>query len=150
LERASAKEKAIVQPWLKTGNHELIKDNNSFFALPSSLVNEYSILNLVLNVRYKGTGIGQIMKDRLVPEHSLSLSMIISDEIPFNELSYNEAIKYLQRQDVNFNTSGKGWQLVRFNGYNLGWINVLPNRINNYYPKELRILKQQNDSSFEK
>jgi 16S rRNA C967 or C1407 C5-methylase (RsmB/RsmF family)/NOL1/NOP2/fmu family ribosome biogenesis protein len=150
FERASAKEKAIVQPWLKIADHELIKGNNSFFALSSSLVNEYSILNSVLNIRYKGTGIGQIMKDRLVPEHSFALSTIISDDIAFNELSYEDAIKYLQRQDVNFNTSGKGWQLVRFNGYNLGWINVLPNRINNYYPKELRILKQRNDSSFEK
>ena len=128
----------------------MIKDNNSFFALPSSIVNEYSTLNAVLNIQYKGTGIGQIMKDRLVPDHSLALSTIISGEIPFNELSHEQAIKYLQRIDVNLNTSAKGWQLVRDEGYNLGWINVLPNRINNYYPKELRILKQQNDSSFEK
>lgn len=150
IEKASAKEKNIIEPWLKTGNHELIKDNNSFFALPLSIVNEYSILGAVLNIQYKGTAIGQIMKDRLVPEHSLALSTIISGEIAFNELSYEQAIKYLQRQDVILNTSGKGWQLVRYEGYNLGWINVLPNRINNYYPKELRILKQQNDSSFEK
>jgi 16S rRNA C967 or C1407 C5-methylase (RsmB/RsmF family)/NOL1/NOP2/fmu family ribosome biogenesis protein len=149
IEKASAKEKSIIEPWLKTG-YELIKDNNSFFALPSALVNQYSILNSVLNVQYKGTGLGQIMKDRLIPEHSLALSRIISDRIPFNDLSYEQAIKYLQRQDVNLNTSDKGWQLVRYGGYNLGWINVLPNRINNYYPKELRILKQQNDSAFEK
>ncbi|MCH5597281.1 methyltransferase RsmF C-terminal domain-like protein [Niabella ginsengisoli] len=25
--------------------------------------------------------------------------------------------------------------------FSLGWMNALPNRINNYYPKELRILK---------
>jgi 16S rRNA C967 or C1407 C5-methylase (RsmB/RsmF family)/NOL1/NOP2/fmu family ribosome biogenesis protein len=150
IEKVSAKEKSIIAPWLKNGDHELIKDNNSFFSLPSNLVNEYSLLNVVLNVQYKGTCIGQIMKDRLVPEHSLALSTIISEEISFNELSYEQGIKYLQRQDVNLNTPGKGWQLVRYEGYNLGWINVLPNRINNYYPKELRILKQQNDSSFEK
>jgi NOL1/NOP2/fmu family ribosome biogenesis protein len=150
IEKVSAKEKSIIAPWLKNGDHELIKDNNSFFSLPSNLVNEYSLLNVVLNVQYKGTCIGQIMKDRLVPEHSLALSTIISEEISFNELSYEQGIKYLQRQDVNLNTPGKGWQLVRYEGYNLGLINVLPNRINNYYPKELRILKQQNDSSFEK
>lgn len=150
IEKASAKEKNIIEPWLKKVEYELIKDNNSFFALPSFLVNEYSILKTALNIQYKGAGIGQIMKDRLIPDHSLALSTIISDEIPFNELSYEHAIKYLQRQDVNLNTSGKGWQLVKHRDYNLGWINVLPNRINNYYPKELRILKQQNDSSFEK
>jgi 16S rRNA C967 or C1407 C5-methylase (RsmB/RsmF family)/NOL1/NOP2/fmu family ribosome biogenesis protein len=150
IEKASAKEKNIIQTLLKTGDYELIKDNNSFFALPLTIVNEYSILNSVLNIQYKGIGIGQIMKDRLIPEHALALSSIISDEIPFNDLPYKQAIKYLQRQDVNFNTSGRGRQLVRYMGHNLGWINVLPNRINNYYPKELRILKQRNDSAFEK
>ena len=90
------------------------------------------------------------MKDRLVPDHSLALSMVISEEIPFNEVVYEQAIKYLQRQDVNFETVKKGWQLMQYKGHNLGWINVLPNRINNYYPKELRILKQQNNSAFEK
>jgi 16S rRNA C967 or C1407 C5-methylase (RsmB/RsmF family)/NOL1/NOP2/fmu family ribosome biogenesis protein len=150
IEKASAKEKSIILTMLKPGNYELIKDNNSFFAMPATLVNEYSILNSVLNIQYKGIGIGQIMKDRLIPEHSLALSTIVSGEIPVNDLSYEEAVKYLQRQDVIFNTSGQGWQLVRYKGYNLGWIKVLSNRINNYYPKELRILKQRNDSAFEK
>jgi len=150
LEKASKKERDIIKPRLKDSEYELIKDNASFFALFPSHVNEYSVLKGVLNIQYKGVGIGQIMKDRLVPEHSLALSALISDAISFNEISYEQAIKYLQRQDVNFSTSGKGWQLVRYKGYNLGWINVLPNRINNYYPKEMRILKQQNDSAFEK
>jgi NOL1/NOP2/fmu family ribosome biogenesis protein len=149
-ERASIKERAIIHLWLNTNEPELIKDYNSLFALPSNLVTDYSILHSVLNVQYKGIRIGQIMKDRLVPDHPLAVSTIVSDEIPINDLSYEQAIKYLQRQDVNFNTSGKGWQLVRYGGYNLGWINVLPTRVNNYYPKELRILKQQNDSAFEK
>jgi 16S rRNA C967 or C1407 C5-methylase (RsmB/RsmF family)/NOL1/NOP2/fmu family ribosome biogenesis protein len=150
LERVSKKEGEILQPWLGSNDMELIKDNTSFFALPSTLINEYSILRSVLNIQYKGTGIGQIMKDHLVPDHSLAVSTIVSDKIPFNNLSYEQAIKYLQRQDVNLNTSGKGWQLVRYQGFNLGWINVLANRINNYYPKEIRILKQRNDSRFEK
>ena len=150
FEKASNKEKAIIQPWLTTNEFDIIKDNNSFFALSSSQAEEYSVLSSVLNIQYKGTRIGQVMKDRLVPDHSLALSGIISNEIPNTELSYEEAIKYLQRQDVHFETWSKGWQLVRYIGYNLGWVNVLPNRINNYYPKEMRILKQRNDSAFEK
>ncbi len=148
-EKASAKERMILSSSINKA-YELLKENNSFFALPSVLLNEFSVLNSVLNIQYKGTGIGQIIKDRLVPEHSLALSTIISDGIPFNKLSYEQAIKYLQRQDVTLETSGKGWQLVQHEGYNLGWINVLANRINNYYPKEFRILKQRNDSAFEK
>ena len=144
-ETASAKEKSIIHPWLKQSNLEIIKGRALYHAIPVSLVADYSFINTVLNVRYFGVGIGQIMKDKLVPEHSLALSTIISDKIPVNELSYEEAIKYLQRQDFNFDGSGKGWGLVSYKGYSLGWVNVLANRINNYYPKELRILKQTRD-----
>jgi len=150
LERASKREVDTIQSWVKNTGHEIIRDNESFFALPGSLVAEYTVLKSLLNLQYKGVGLGQIMKDRLVPEHSLALSHLILEEIPFNELTYEQAIKYLQRQDVNFGIAGKGWQLVQYKGHNLGWINVLPNRINNYYPKELRILKQQGNSTFEK
>jgi NOL1/NOP2/fmu family ribosome biogenesis protein len=82
------------------------------------------------------------MKNKLIPDHALALSQILSDEILSVELTYEEAIRYLQRQDLSIKPDSLGWQTVRFKGHNLGWINVLSNRINNYYPKELRILKQ--------
>jgi NOL1/NOP2/fmu family ribosome biogenesis protein len=44
----------------------------------------------------------------------------------------------------------KGCQLVQYQSHNLGWINALESRVNNYYPKEWRILKQQDNSAFEK
>lgn len=144
-EKTSSKEKEVIQLWIKQEGVEIIKEKDMLFVLPVDLLNDYSILKNVLNIQYKGIGLGQIMKEKLVPEHSLALSTIISDNIRANELSYGEAINYLQRQELNFNSSGKGWQLVRYKGYNLGWINILPNRINNYYPKELRILKQRKD-----
>jgi len=42
---------------------------------------------------------------------------------------------------LNLQTNKKGWSLVTYLGHPLGWVNILPNRINNYYPKELRNLK---------
>lgn len=150
LEKATAKEKAILQPWIKEPAVEFVKENNSFAAVPFSLVNDYAALRSVLNIQYKGTGMGQIMKDKLVPEHSLAVSTIISDDIATTELACQDAIKYLQRQDLDFTPSVLGWQTVNYQKHNLGWINALPNRINNYYPKEMRILKRQNDAAFGK
>jgi NOL1/NOP2/fmu family ribosome biogenesis protein len=46
--------------------------------------------------------------------------------------------------------AGLGWQTVSYQNRRLGWINALSNRINNYYPKELRILKHSNDTAFKK
>ena len=90
------------------------------------------------------------MKDKLVPDHALALSNLLAEHIPKTELAYHEAILYLQKANINVETIQKGWQLAHYHNHNLGWINALPNRINNYYPKELRILKQHNDSSFKK
>lgn len=150
LEKASAREKAILQPWLKEGDNEFIRDKNAFAALPPGLVNDYAFLRSALNVQYGGTGLGQIMKDKLVPDHSLALSTLLSDNIPTTGISYEEAIKYLQRQELSITPETTGWQTVNYQKHALGWINALASRINNYYPKELRILKRENDSAFEK
>jgi NOL1/NOP2/fmu family ribosome biogenesis protein len=88
-----------------------------------------------------GTRIGKIIKDKLIPDHGLALSNIISDRISRLELDDQQAIQYLKKREPKLGTDKKGWTLVTHQGHNLGWINILPNRINNYYPKELRILK---------
>jgi NOL1/NOP2/fmu family ribosome biogenesis protein len=82
-----------------------------------------------------------------VPDHALALSSLLSTAIPRYELSREEAIRYLQRADLSIDPPIKGWQVVTYQNKGMGWINALPNRINNYYPKEMRILKQHNDSS---
>ena len=38
----------------------------------------------------------------------------------------------------------RGWAIVQYEGMNLGWIKLLGNRTNNYYPREWRILKSGN------
>lgn len=149
-EGLTSKERSVIQPWLKTGEMELIKDRNIFFALSPQALSVFTELKAILNITYKGVAIGQVMKEKLVPEHALALSLLVSDEVKSIELTYEESIKYLQRQEVRLNHSEKGWQTVAYKGHRLGWVNVLANRINNYYPKELRILKQSNDGFYEK
>ena len=149
LEEATIKEKNIVEPWLNNKDVHLLK-TPFIHALPNNLSGDYSILKNALNIQYAGVNIGEVMKDKLVPDHALALSNLLAEHIPKTELAYDEAIRYLQRADINVNTIQKGWQLVYYQGHNLGWINALPNRINNYYPKEFRILKQQDDSGFQK
>ena len=149
LEKATAKEKDIVQPWLKRDDVELLK-HHSLYALPKTLIERYSLVKEALNVQYAGVAIGEVMKEKLVPDHALALSGLLSPTVPQTELDYNSAIRYLQKGDFNITTTTKGWQTVSYEAHNLGWINALQNRINNYYPKELRILKQSDGAAFEK
>ena len=129
---------------------ELVSQDNSFTAGTTEFILEALSLKSVLNVRYQSVLVGQLMKDKLVPDHALALSKLENDQIPALDLDYDQAIKFLQKHDLNLAAGHKGWTLVRYRGNNLGWINVLTNRINNYYPKELRILKRSKDDSFEK
>jgi NOL1/NOP2/fmu family ribosome biogenesis protein len=76
----------------------------------------------------------------LIPDHALALSHLISDSIPFVELDRETALEYLRKNEIPVMPSQKGWVLVRYEGLNLGWMKHLGNRINNYYPKEYRIL----------
>jgi 16S rRNA C967 or C1407 C5-methylase (RsmB/RsmF family)/NOL1/NOP2/fmu family ribosome biogenesis protein len=142
IEAALSKDKALLQSFLKE-DRAIIKDGDIYFALTETALHHFLHLRSVLNIQYKGVELGQIMKNKLVPSHSLALSTIISDNVSRTEFAYEEAILYLQRQDLKLETETTGWQLVTFQNKPLGWINALPNRINNYYPKELRILKQE-------
>jgi NOL1/NOP2/fmu family ribosome biogenesis protein len=94
--------------------------------------------------------VGEVIRDKLVPEHSLALSTAVSTTLQAVPVPYETAIQFLQRNDLAIETEVKGWQLIRYQQHNIGWINALPNRINNYYPKDWRILKQFNATGFEK
>jgi 16S rRNA C967 or C1407 C5-methylase (RsmB/RsmF family)/NOL1/NOP2/fmu family ribosome biogenesis protein len=141
LENATAKEKGIVRPWLKSKELCLLK-TPFIHALPAKFIEDYAVLKNALNIQYAGVNIGEVMGEKLIPDHALALNVVLSETLPSTTLEYQDAIRYLQKADINVNPNQKGWQLVRYQEHNLGWINALPNRINNYYPKELRILKQ--------
>ena len=142
-EKLSSREKDLVEQW--TGKQEdltYFKFKEQAWALSPGLFNDFCELQPQLNVLSAGLRLGQLMKDKLVPDHALALSLHIAGGVPFTELDDADAIRYLQKQEMQVKPRQTGWQLVRYRGHNLGWINALKNRINNYYPKELRILKQ--------
>ena len=131
----------IVEKWIKKEGNVFIKHLNTVYAWPELFENEFSFLLEKLRVVYSGILVGELVRDKLVPEHALAMSNSVADSIENIELTKQEAIKYLQRKDLQLHTATKGWQLASYSGHPLGWLNVLANRVNNYYPKELRILK---------
>jgi NOL1/NOP2/fmu family ribosome biogenesis protein len=140
-ETATKNEIVIIEKWVETASLDFIKHLNTVYAWPKQLVNDFSLLLNKLRVIYSGTIIGEIFREKLVPDHPLAMSPLINKSIEKTTLNYEEAIDYLKRKELKIDTLRKGWQMVNYEGNSLGWINVLPNRINNYYPKESRILK---------
>ena len=140
-EPATKKEIEILQKWIKTEGLHFIKYKNTVYAWPEQLVNDFNLLLTNCRVIYSGTIIGEFFHDKMVPDHALAMSKLVNELVETTALNYDQAIEYLKRKDLHIETQKKGWQLVTYEGNPLGWINALPNRINNYYPKELRILK---------
>lgn len=139
----SKKDLPLLQKWIDKEDLFFLQHQQTVYAWPAALQEDCNWLLNNLRVQYSGTILGELMRDKLVPDHSLAMSVIADPALPRFELEYKKAIEYLQRKDLRLENITKGWQLVTHQSHPLGWVNALPNRINNYYPRELRILKEK-------
>ena len=117
------------------------KVNDDWLAISREHKESLDTLQRHLYIKKSGVRIGKLMGNDLIPDHELALSIYINkDKVLQTELDINQAIQYLRRDNIDINITDKGWSLMNFEGQALGWAKLLPNRINNYFPKELRIL----------
>lgn len=145
IEKVSSAERLMVAKWITAGGLlSFFRFRDEIFALPTALENDLFRIQSNLHLRKAGVTIGKPLKDELLPDHDLALSGIVNRELPTISLKKEEALQYLRKEEVTISGTLKGWALVQYNQLNLGWVKILANRINNYYPKEWRILKSGN------
>jgi NOL1/NOP2/fmu family ribosome biogenesis protein len=102
----------------------------------------YSALTTQIKLIKKGILAGQLIRNELIPDHELAMCSRIKKEIKSAELTINEAILYLKKENITLSDSPKGWLLVQYHQRNLGWVKNLGNRVNNYYPSNYRIMSK--------
>jgi 16S rRNA C967 or C1407 C5-methylase (RsmB/RsmF family)/NOL1/NOP2/fmu family ribosome biogenesis protein len=141
FQKLSGQEISLIEPWISKGEQFLIKNGRNVHAIDGNLAGIIAFLQQKLHVKYYGVELGQFYPGKFVPAHALALSGLLNPSVPDRELYKETAIQYLQRKNIQLKDTQAGWSTVSFQGHRLGWINILPGRINNYYPKELRILK---------
>lgn len=110
--------------------------------LPKDREADLHILQRMLYLRSAGTRVGRPAKGDLIPAHDLALSLVRHPDIPVLALARDQALDYLRKGNLDpaINSQGlKGWAIATYQHATLGWVKLLPNRINNYYPKEWRI-----------
>lgn len=138
---ASKQEAAIAANWINSAEGlTFIKQGQNIAAVPTQWNETIQYLMQELKVRYAGVELGTIAKNDLLPEHALALSTIINNVVTKVELSKEHALDYLRKNEIVVDQATKGWALATYNDHPLGWMKLLGNRINNYYPKEWRIL----------
>jgi NOL1/NOP2/fmu family ribosome biogenesis protein len=75
----------------------------------------------------------------LVPNHELAVSLLNSPDVHRINLTHEQSISYLKREELRLESDYRGWALMCFKDQVLGWTKILDNRLNNYFPKEIRI-----------
>ena len=113
-----------------------------WIAMPMSLLDALPFLQQQLYLKKVGVNIGTIIRNELVPSHELAMSTIMSDQIPAVELTLDEALQMLRHQPFDIQTPMNGWVLMTYGKLPLGFVKAMPNRINNYYPRDWRILNK--------
>lgn len=107
-----------------------------------------SMLKKMLYIVHAGLCLGTPLRDGMVPHHAIALSLIRRPDLPVLRLDLEQALNYLRKSNLDLQAlaaqsptkPAKGWVLVQYKEATLGWAKILEGRINNYYPKDWRIV----------
>lgn len=127
----------IVKKWCKQNN--IIIDNDNMYQINDNIyiLPEYSIdVKKVRFLRY-GLHVGQILKDRFEPSHSLALA-IKNPQNTYIITNENELKNYLHGDILYSDNISNGWVIICYQNIPIGWGKNVNGTIKNYYPKGLR------------
>jgi 16S rRNA C967 or C1407 C5-methylase (RsmB/RsmF family)/NOL1/NOP2/fmu family ribosome biogenesis protein len=141
LKPLSKNDAATLRPWLQP------EQDMRFFQLPGGeilswpawLESDFLILDKALKNKWFGVMLGEVKGKDLIPAQALAHSRLRAESVAALELPAREALLFLQKENFEIHTPLRGWALATFQGLGLGWMKVLPNRINNYFPMERRV-----------
>jgi NOL1/NOP2/fmu family ribosome biogenesis protein len=133
----------ILKPYLMdAANFFFIKQNDDVIAMPMQLENELEIIQSALYIKKAGIRLGAIIRNELIPAHDLAVSTIINPLVTRLEVGQETALQYLRKAEIKIESDIKGWVLLTYAQLPMGWIKLMLNRVNNYYPKAWRILNK--------
>ncbi len=146
LPKLGKKETELLKDWIKDwANFSFfLKNNGQIVALQQKDLERAALLGTLLKNTRFGIEIGTFKGNDFIPSHDLALSTALKRSDTggghFQELALDKttALHYLKKENIETNAK-TGWTLATFEGLPLGWLKVLPNRINNYLPKDFRI-----------
>lgn len=130
----------LLESWLDPAQELqfLQSEKSGIVAFPQNLYEDLLLLSPYLRYFRMGTTVGHLKGKDLVPDPSLALSLLLHPDMPSVELDKENTLRFLKRESPEL-PAAPGWHLVRYEGLGLGWVKVLHNRANNYYPKEWMI-----------
>lgn len=126
------RELGIASGWLTEKQGTIQQFGEQIYFVPEKMIPMQG-----LRVIRPGLHLGTDKKNRLEPSHSLALALRADETCRSIELSREEAVRYLHGESLPCD-SQRGWVLLSFHGYSLGFGKASNGQIKNHYPKGLR------------
>jgi len=143
FEQASKKELTELQNQFEYHDfHTVFKFQSNFKLVNTALYNFLNTFGFHLYFKKTGTTLGEFKHRDFLPDHELALSLYINKNSPKIELNREQAIAFLKKENLQLEAQ-KGIQLMCYKNLGLGWAKILDKRVNNYLPKEFRILSSE-------
>jgi NOL1/NOP2/fmu family ribosome biogenesis protein len=129
----------VAEEWTDISKERLLKSGDGVMSV-SCGIDDYLHLYKNLKIIKAGTNVFVVKNKNYLPSHELALSRQLKQGVfPDIGIELSEALSYMRRDNFNLINTPKGWNIVRYKGINLGFVNNLGNRLNNYFPVEWRI-----------
>lgn len=111
-------------------------------AVPESIAEELAVLETAVKVVRSGVAVATVKGGSQIPEYDLAHlnpEFLVKEAFGCAEISEEEAVKYLKRDNLTFPDRPKGYILLTCDKLPLGFVNNLGNRSNNLMPVSRRI-----------
>jgi 16S rRNA C967 or C1407 C5-methylase (RsmB/RsmF family)/NOL1/NOP2/fmu family ribosome biogenesis protein len=131
-----------LEPWVASPDllRFYLTPQNEVIAIPRALEEDFLMVDKVSNSKWFGVKMGAFKGKDFIPDHALALSTLRSPTLPHVNFNRDQALLYLKREALELPAGApKGWALAAYENLPLGWMKILPNRMNNYLPQERRI-----------
>jgi 16S rRNA C967 or C1407 C5-methylase (RsmB/RsmF family) len=133
------KELDLAQRWTHFNPENIIRKGDEIISVPKGSMDLIARCP-ALRVVKSGTCISTVKDTVCLPSHELALSQGLKNGSFYQrEIDLGTAISFLRRDRLDLHDLLKGWNLLTYRGINLGFVNNIGNRINNYHPVEWRI-----------
>lgn len=138
----SKSDTALLRSYLLDGERfDIFSFRDDLYACPSVSRNLLEMAATRLQVVYSPLHMGRTIRGKFKPAHPLALTPWLErDRFAISRLDMSQALDYLRRTGTDASSYADGISLVCHGDIPLGFANKVDRRVNNMYPKELRIM----------
>jgi 16S rRNA C967 or C1407 C5-methylase (RsmB/RsmF family)/NOL1/NOP2/fmu family ribosome biogenesis protein len=129
-------------------NYVCLKANDEYNVIHPGHEADIHILQKAVYLRKAGMLLGQPTAKEWLPAHDIALSIHRSPNIAHIDVTKEQALHFLKKEDISVPVTEKGWYIITYEGQSLGWVKSLGNRFNNYLPKHWRIRMDISDADW--